>query len=51
MKKTLTIDLNVIDGTIDIKNEDELTRIEVLGILEYAKHMFQKEWIEEGLHD
>jgi hypothetical protein len=47
MKKTLVIDLNVIDGSIDIKNEDSLTFFEVMGLLEYAKMMFLKDWLDD----
>jgi hypothetical protein len=47
MKKQLIIELNVVTGEVEALNEDELTYFEIMGMLEYAKMMFLKDWLED----
>lgn len=37
LKKQLTISVDIVTGNIDVNNDDSLTNIEILGLLEYAK--------------
>lgn len=47
LKKTFTIELDVIDGKIHFLNPDELSYIEILGMIEYAKMMVMQDWLDE----
>lgn len=47
LTKKLVIEVGVVDGKMNVLNEDEMSYIEVLGALEYAKMMFIKDWMEE----
>jgi hypothetical protein len=46
VKKTVTIEVDVVSGGIEVMNNDEMSYIEIIGALEYAKMMYYKEWIE-----
>jgi hypothetical protein len=45
--KTFKIEYDPITGTIDYKNDDNLTYAEVLGAIEYVKMMITKAYIED----
>lgn len=47
IKKKLIIEIDVIDGNMNIINEDDMSYIEVMGTLECAKMMFIKDWMGE----
>lgn len=46
LKKKLVIEVDVISGTMNFINDDEMSFIEILGALEYTKWMVQKDWQE-----
>lgn len=47
LTKKLVIEVGMIDGQMNVMNDDEMSYIEVLGVLEYAKMMFIKDWMED----
>jgi len=47
LTKQFIIELDVINGTVDYKNPDELTYFQVCGMMDYAKMMIMREFIEE----
>lgn len=46
IKKKLVIEYDIITGTMDVLNEDELSFAEILAALEYAKWMLHKDWMQ-----
>lgn len=46
IKKKLVIEYDVITGTMDFTNDDEMAFAEILGALEYVKWMIHKDWME-----
>ena len=46
LTKKLVIEVDVLTGKMHVTNEDEMTYIEVMGALEYAKMMFYQDWME-----
>lgn len=47
IKKKLVIEIDVVDGGISFQNDDELSYLEILGVLEYTKWMVQNDWNDE----
>lgn len=43
LKKRLIIEYDVIEGEMTMINEDEMTFIELLGMIEYAKMMIHED--------
>jgi hypothetical protein len=46
--KQFTIELDIINGTVDYKNPDNLTYFQVCGMIDYAKMMIMREFLEEA---
>jgi len=46
LKKRLVIEFDVVNGYVELDNEDEMSYIEILGALEYAKMMLYRDWME-----
>jgi hypothetical protein len=46
IKKKLVVELDIINGTTDVINDDEMSYVEIMGALEYAKMMIIKDWME-----
>ena len=46
LKKRLVIEFDVVNGYVELDNEDNMSYIEILGALEYAKMMLIKDWFE-----
>ncbi|WP_199615040.1 hypothetical protein [Paenibacillus alkalitolerans] len=47
LKKQFIIEIDVIDGSVDYTNPDELSYVEVLGMIEFAKLMITREFLNE----
>ncbi|EHS59454.1 hypothetical protein [Paenibacillus sp. Aloe-11] len=47
MTKQIIIEFDVLTGDVDYKNPDQLTYIEALGMIEFAKMMIMGRYIEE----
>jgi hypothetical protein len=47
MTKQFIIEIDMITGAIDYQNPEELTYFQVVGMIEYAKMMITKEFLEE----
>ena len=47
MKKTFTITVDPIEGSVNYDNADELTFFEVLGAFDYVRMMITKQWLTE----
>lgn len=47
MTKQFIIELDIVNGTVDYKNPEELTYFQVCGMMDYAKMMIMKEFLEE----
>lgn len=47
MMKQINIQMNLLDGSIDFKHDENLTYSEVLGMIEYAKMMIMHNWLED----
>lgn len=45
--KQFIIEMDIVNGTVDYKNPDGLTSIQVLGMIEFAKVLITKELIDE----
>lgn len=46
IKKKLVIEYDIISGTMDFNNDDEMSFAEILAALEYTKWMVHKNWNE-----
>lgn len=51
MIKRITIIMSQIDGTIEYEHDGEPTYAEALGMLEYAKLIIGKEWIDDAIEN
>lgn len=47
LTKQFIIEIDVLSGEIDYKNLDDLTYFQVMGMIEYAKLMITKEFLNE----
>lgn len=47
LTKQFIIEIDVINGTVDYSNPENLTYFEVVGMIEYAKMMIVKEFLED----
>jgi hypothetical protein len=47
LKKAFTIEIDIPTGAVTYNNKDNLSYTEVLGIIEYAKLMITKEWLDD----
>lgn len=47
LKKTFTIELDIVSGEIHFKNPDEISYLELLGMIEYVKMMVMEDWMKE----
>ncbi|MCM3703802.1 hypothetical protein [Paenibacillus macerans] len=48
LTKQFIIEIDMINGAIDYKNPDELTYFQVVGMIEYAKMMITREFLEDS---
>lgn len=46
IKKTLNIELDLITSRVEVINSDDMTYIEIITALEYAKMMMMRDWLE-----
>jgi len=47
MKKQFIIEIDYVDGSIEYKNPDNLTFSEAPGMMEFAKLLITKEFLDE----
>lgn len=47
MKKQFVIEVDVVEGSVDYQNPDDMTFYEVLGAMEYVKLMISNKFDEE----
>ncbi|MFD2116351.1 hypothetical protein ACFSTH_08300 [Paenibacillus yanchengensis] len=47
MKKQFIIEVDVVEGTVDYQNPDELSYFEVLGAMEFVKLMISNRYDDE----
>lgn len=47
MKKQFIIEVDVVEGSVDYQNPDELSFFEVLGAMEYVKLMISNKFDDE----
>lgn len=47
LKKSFTIELDIVSGEMHFYNPDEIAYLELLGMIEYAKMMVMQDWLEE----
>jgi hypothetical protein len=47
LKKTLTVELDIVSGEIRFYNPDEIAYLEMLGMIEYVKMMVIDDWLKE----
>jgi hypothetical protein len=47
MTKQFIIEIDLISGAVDYKNPEDLTYFQVCGMIEYARMMITKEFLEE----
>lgn len=48
MIKQFIIEANIVDGSVDYNNPENLTYVEVLGMIEFVKLMITKEFLDES---
>lgn len=46
LKKILNIELDLITSKVAVNNEQDMTYIEIMTALEYAKMMMMRDWLE-----
>lgn len=46
VKKTLNIELDLITSKVTVNNSEDMTYIEIMTALEYAKMMMMRDWLE-----
>lgn len=49
--KQFIIELDVVNGTVDYKNPDNLSYFQVCGMIKYAELMITREFLEENKED
>lgn len=47
MKKKFIIEVDIVEGSVDYKNPDELSYLEVLGAMEFVKLMISNKFDNE----
>jgi hypothetical protein len=47
MKKTITITYDVVTAHVELEH-DQMAYGELVGLIEYAKMMIMRDWLEEG---
>jgi hypothetical protein len=47
MKKSITIEYDVVNSEMEIKDDEDLSYLELVGLLEFAKLMITKDYIRE----
>jgi hypothetical protein len=47
VKKSITIEYDIVSSEMEIKNAEDLSYLELLGLLEFAKLLITRDYIED----